>query len=226
MKHSYLPSCASCPFKWSERRCRRPDGKYPENCPTILKEELRDKSLKLLRSKYCFELAKEAAIQEGEGYTNKEKGYEYLRPLKPRIQEVWEFAKKMGYRRLGLPFCVGLRKEAKVVERLFKNKGFEVASVACKAGCIPKEELGLKDDQKIAPGSFESVCNPAFQALILNEAKTELNVLLGLCVGHDTIFLKFSEAPCTVLAVKDRVLAHNPLAAIYNIDLYFRWLKE
>jgi len=60
----------------------------------------------------------------------------------------------------------------------------------------------------------------------LNDVKTELNILLGLCVGHDTIFLEFSEAPCTILAVKDRVLAHNPLAAIYDINSYYRWLKK
>lgn len=225
MNRLYLPSCASCPFSWKDRACRKPGGKYPENCPTILKENLREEAIKLLKEKDWFNFAKESSIQEGEGYTDKEKGYEYVRAFKPRIKEIWEFAARMGYKRLGLPFCVGLRKEAKIVERLFKSKGFEVASVACKVGCVPKEEFGIKDEQKVAPGSFEPICNPALQALILNEVKTELNVLLGLCVGHDTIFLEFSEAPCTVLAVKDRVLAHNPLAAIYDIDSYYRWLK-
>jgi uncharacterized metal-binding protein len=69
------------------------------------------------------------------------------------------------------------------------------------------------------------MCNPALQALILNDAETDFNILLGLCVGHDSIFLKEAEAPCTVLAVKDRVLGHNPLAAVYNIDSYYRSLK-
>ena len=50
-------------------------------------------------------------------------------------------------------------------------------------------------------------------------------MLLGLCVGHDSLFLKAANAPCTVLAVKDRVTGHNPLAAIYNIDSYYRALK-
>jgi len=226
MQNHYLPTCASCPFKWADRVCRKPGGRYPENCPTVLKKELSKKAYTLLKEKGLFELARQSAIQEGEGYTNKEKGYEHLRPIKPRIQEIWEFATKMGYKRLGLAFCVGLRAEAKVTESLLKKKGFEVASVACKVGCVPKEEFGLKEEQKIAPGSFESVCNPALQALILNEVETELNILLGLCVGHDTIFLEFSEAPCTVLAVKDRVLAHNPLAAVYHVDSYYRWLKE
>jgi len=226
MPDIHIPTCASCPFKWADRICRRPDGKHPENCPTVLKKDLAEKAYMLLKEKGLFELAKQSAIQEGEGYTNKDKGYEYLRPIKPRIQEIWEFASKMGYKRLGLAFCVGLRDEARITEALLKEKGFEVASVACKVGCVPKEEFGLRDDQKVAPGSFESVCNPALQALVLNDVKTELNILLGLCVGHDTIFLEFSEAPCTILAVKDRVLAHNPLAAIYNINSYYRWLKK
>ena len=225
MNDFYLPSCASCPFKWENRACRKPDGKFPENCPTVFKKELCKKSLKLLKEKGWLKFARESSIQEGEGYIEKEKGYEHAIAFKPRIQEIWEFATRMGYKRLGLPFCIGVRKEAKIVEMLFKSKGFEVVSVACKVGCIPKEKIGLTDQHKISPGSFEPICNPVLQALILNESETELNILLGLCVGHDTIFLKFSEAPCTILAVKDRLLAHNPLAAVYNIDSYFRWLK-
>ena len=58
------------------------------------------------------------------------------------------------------------------------------------------------------------MCNPIYQAKLLNHEKTDFNILLGLCVGHDSLFFKFAEAPTTVLAVKDRVTGHNPLAAI------------
>jgi len=78
----------------------------------------------------------------------------------------------------------------------------------------------VKDVQKVRPGQFEAMCNPIAQAEILNEAKTDLNILLGLCVGHDTLFMRYARAPVTVLAVKDRVLAHNPLGAIYAQDYY------
>ena len=37
-------------------------------------------------------------------------------------------------------------------------------------------------------------------------------MLVGLCVGHDSLFIKYSEAPVTTLVTKDRVLAHNPVA--------------
>ena len=78
-------------------------------------------------------------------------------------------------------------------------------SVACKVGCIPKEEIGVKDSEKVFIGEYESMCNPILQAAIVNEAKTDFNILLGLCVGHDSLFFKYAKAPTTVLAVKDRV---------------------
>ena len=93
--------------------------------------------------------------------------------------------------------------------------------VACKNASLPKEELGLADADKVSPGEYEPTCNPIGQAQALARAGTELNVLLGLCVGHDSLFMKYSVAPVTVLAAKDRVLGHNPLAAIYLADGYY-----
>jgi uncharacterized metal-binding protein len=168
----------------------------------------------------------ESGIQEGEGYGDKDLGYEKVKPIKPRIIETIEFAHKMGFQRLGYVFCIGLRKEAKVVEKLFASEGFEVVSAVCKLGRTPKESIGIRDDQKIRVGSFESMCNPIAQAFVLNEEQTEFNIVMGLCVGHDSLFLKYSDAPCTVLAAKDRLLGHNPLAAIYTIDSYYRSLKH
>ena len=69
------------------------------------------------------------------------------------------------------------------------------------------------------------MCNPVLQAKILNDEKTDLNIMLGLCVDHDSLFLKCSDALCTVLAAKDRLLGRNPLAAIYNLDGYYQSLK-
>ena len=62
------------------------------------------------------------------------------------------------------------------------------------------------------------------QARILNREGTDLNVIVGLCVGHDTLFIKHSEAPVTCLIVKDRVLAHNPAAALYASGSYYKRL--
>jgi len=59
-------------------------------------------------------------------------------------------------------------------------------------------------------------CNPIAQALLLNEVETDFNIIVGLCVGHDSLFIKYSKAPVTVLIAKDRRLAHNPAAALYT----------
>jgi uncharacterized metal-binding protein len=69
------------------------------------------------------------------------------------------------------------------------------------------------------------MCNPIGQASVLDDNGCELNILLGLCVGDDTLFIKHSRAPVTILAVKDRVLAHNPLGALYTSRHIYTRLK-
>ncbi|MCP4690700.1 MAG: DUF1847 domain-containing protein [Desulfobacterales bacterium] len=220
-----FPTCAVCPYKTKDRLCMTEDGKSLPTCPTVHRTAALEKAGEELKKPHILEFARQASIQEGEGYADRELGYARVRPLKPRILETIEFARKMKYRRLGFVFCIGLVKEAKVVEKLLTAGGFEVVSALCKVGREPKEAIGVRDDQKINIGGPEAMCNPIAQAFILNEAKTEFNVVMGLCVGHDSLFLKYSDALCTVLAAKDRLLGHNPLAAIYNIDSYYRALK-
>ena len=134
-----------------------------------------------------------------------------------RLEELLEFANRMEFRKIGIAFCIGLFEEAKLVAEVFERCGFEVFSVACKVGAVDKSELGLG---KIRPQEKESVCNPVGQAKVLNEVGTEMNVIVGLCVGHDMLFQVYSRAPVTTLIVKDRVLAHNPAGAIYST--YYR----
>ncbi len=108
---------------------------------------------------------------------------------------------------------------------ILKDSGFEIASVRCKCGSIPKEQLGIKDWEKNNPGRFEVMCNPILQAELLNDADTDFNIMLCLCVGHDSLFLKHVKALTTVLAAKDRALAHNPLAALYLSRSYLRRVR-
>jgi uncharacterized metal-binding protein len=146
-----------------------------------------------------------------------------MQPSKTRIVEICEFAHKMGYQRIGLAFCLGLGKEAGLAAEVFRAHGLEVVSVACKAGRASKERvLDLGDEGKIRQDTDETMCNPILQAKLLNRAGSEFNVLLGLCVGHDSMFLAQAQAPCTVLAVKDRVTGHNPLAALYTSHIYYQ----
>ena len=60
------------------------------------------------------------------------------------------------------------------------------------------------------------------QAEVLNREKTELNVMVGLCLGHDILFIKYSKADVTPLIVKDRVTGHNPIAALYTSESYYK----
>ncbi|MEF2231227.1 MAG: DUF1847 domain-containing protein [Pseudodesulfovibrio sp.] len=225
MSHPH-PTCALCPYDWSERYCRKPGGKAPKNCPSVLlKAELERAHDITCGERLAF--AREASRQEAAGYENSEQGYAAVKPCKPRILETVEFARRMGYRRLGLAFCIGVRFEARKVHEFFEAAGFEVASVACKAGRVPKADLGItRAEQVDATQEVETMCNPVFQAEACNAAEVDLNVLLGLCVGHDSLFIMHAKAPVTVLAAKDRVLAHNPMAAVYQLDTYYRYLKQ
>ena len=132
----------------------------------------------------------------------------------------------MGFKRLGLVFCMGLKAEAAIVDTILKQNGFDVVSVCCKAGRTSKDLIGIEDRDKIRQGTDEAMCNPIFQAMVVNEEKTDLNILMGLCVGHDALFFKYAEAYTTVLAAKDRVTGHNPLAAIYLHGSYYRKLVQ
>jgi uncharacterized metal-binding protein len=131
---------------------------------------------------------------------------------KTRIEEVIEFAKVMGYKKIGIAFCIGLSREAEIIHTVLE-KHFEVYSVCCKVCGIPKKTFDMKP---ISGNPEETMCNPAGQAAVLNDNGTELNLIVGLCIGHDIVFTKVSEAPVSTLVAKDRVLAHNPCGAIYS----------
>lgn len=140
-----------------------------------------------------------------------------------RVEETLEFARNLGVRRIGVAFCLGLPKEAATFCELAEQAGFEVSSVCCKVCGIDKADLGLK---KLWGREVEATCTPMAQAEVLNRDGTGLNVAIGLCVGHDSLFLKHSDAPTTVLIAKDRVLAHNPVGALYSNYYRRKFAKE
>jgi uncharacterized metal-binding protein len=130
-----------------------------------------------------------------------------------RIEELALYASKMGLKKIGIAFCVGLSSEAWVVADVLSTKGLEVHSVCCKVCGIDKGEMGVV---KMHGEGAEAICNPVGQALCLEKCRTELNVIVGLCIGHDILFTSRSHAPVSTLIVKDRVLSHNPAGAIYS----------
>jgi len=172
------------------------------------------------------EFARLASVQEAECYERLPEG---LRTKKPRIEELIEFARKCGYKRLGVAHCGGLFNEAVMLTDVLEGKGFEVLTVQCKVGATEKSRIGLLPEEKILePEDWETMCNPIAQAMILNQAQVDLAIMLGLCIGHDTLFIKYCNVPMTVIAVKDRVFGHNPLAALYlsNSPYYGRLLTK
>jgi uncharacterized metal-binding protein len=219
-------ACANCRIDRKERVCLVEGGRGPKYCPTLNRADAIKEASKEYRKPKIKEFARQASIQEGECYANRDRRPYTKFPVKPRVQEICEFAKKMGFKKLGIAFCVGLAHEASLLNEILAAQGFEMVSVMCKVGCVPKEKIGVKDKEKIQIGEFEAMCNSIAQAKILNEEKTELNILLGLCVGHDSLFFKYAEAYTTVLVAKDRVLGHNPIGALYTAGSYYSRLMK
>jgi uncharacterized metal-binding protein len=211
------PAELRCPLCGVKACTSEPNTKkLPAFCPmTAESEQLAAVERTYLEDERLGNLARESARTEAAGYGRS-----------TRIQEIMDFARRIGATRLGIAHCVGLIEEAKTASKIFESQGFEVEAVCCKVGSISKEKLGLTDEEKVHPGEFEALCNPIAQATLLAKAGTELNVVIGLCVGHDSLFFMHSKAPATVLVAKDRVLGHNPVAALYTSHSYYRRLKE
>lgn len=198
-------ACAQCTL----RACSREDGKNPSpHCPMNRLETMQT-AFRTYAEPENHDFYVKASEIEALGYG-----------VWPRVKEIVQLSKMMHYHRVGLAFCRGLRKEAKIMDDILRRSGLEVVSVICKTGGIPKEKVGI--GEKVHPEAFEPMCNPIAQAQLLNEQKTEFNIVLGLCVGHDSMFYKYAEALTTTVIVKDRVTGHNPAAALYCAEGYFK----
>jgi uncharacterized metal-binding protein len=179
-------------------RCAQCEAKECRNGKDCFSKSNNHKQLYL--NNQTAELHKAATAIEGKYYGEE-----------TRLSETILFAEKVGCTKIGLAFCIGLSEEAGIIETIL-SEHFDVISVCCKICGIDKQDFELP---QITPQAKEVMCNPAGQAQLLNEAGTQLNVICGLCVGHDAIFTQASVVPVTTLIAKDRVLAHNPAAAIY-----------
>jgi len=211
--------CAKCKVQVC---LEEPGGKnIPAYCAMASDEEkiidvLQESAEHYLQEGIDRKIAMEAARTEAAGYLRW-----------PRVQEVIDFAWRIGAKHLGIAHCIGLIDEARILQKILESNGFQVSSICCKVGNIPKTSIGLTQEETLAPeGGYDPLCNPVGQASLLNLAGTDLNILVGLCVGHDSLFLKYSQAPATVLVAKDRVTGHNPVAALYTYDSYYKRLAR
>lgn len=197
-------SCVDC----GTQNCKYKDRTYPEFCPTAnLKESDRQWALERYEENNNKAIMIASAEVKYEGYCKW-----------TRVQEIMEFARKIGAKRIGIANCIGLINEARIFAKILRANGFEPLSVICKVAGQRKTSVGI-------PAECESIgaamCNPILQARLLNEAHTDLNVVIGLCVGHDSLFYKYSYAYTTTLVTKDRVTGNNPAAALYTANSYY-----
>lgn len=199
------PTCVDC----GTQNCKFKVRTYPEFCPTTnLKEEDLQWALERYEEGRNHDIMVASAEVEYEGYCQW-----------TRVQEIMEFARKIGAKKIGIANCIGLINEARIFAKILRANGIEAYAIICKVAGKAKSSIGI-------PVQCEEIgaamCNPILQARLLNEAKTDLNVVIGLCVGHDSLFYKYSDAYVTTLVTKDRVTGNNPAAALYTAQSYYK----
>ena len=198
-------SCVDC----GTQNCKFKDRTYPDFCPTL---NLEDADLQWALERYGegrnHDIMVASAEVEFEGYCQW-----------TRVQEIMKFAHKIGAKKIGIANCIGLINEARTFARILRANGFEPYAIICKVAGKAKSSISIpKQCEEIGA----AMCNPILQARLLNEAKTDLNVVIGLCVGHDSLFYKYSDAYVTTLVTKDRVTGNNPAAALYTAGSYYK----
>lgn len=198
-------NCVDC----GTQNCKYKTRTYPEFCPTThLDPENMEWALERYNEDRNHEIMVASAEVEYEGYCRL-----------TRVEEIMKFARKINAHKIGIANCIGLVNEARIFARILRANGFEPYSVICKVAGKAKSSIGIpKECENIGA----AMCNPILQARLLNNAHTDLNVVIGLCVGHDSLFYKYSDAYVTTLVTKDRVTGNNPAAALYTANSYYR----
>ncbi|MGB9678505.1 MAG: DUF1847 domain-containing protein [Thermoanaerobacteraceae bacterium] len=195
MKSIY--TCGICPNK----PCAKGEGNYPKNCPTIERRDIIEQSKAIYK--------KDETVHKIMDFANslpKTNSGE----LRSRTEEILEFIMQMNFRTIGIAFCYSMSREAKQFIKLLEKYDLKIVPVCCKVGSIDIEDIDIKK----ANEGFTATCNPITQAEIMNQENTDLNIVIGLCVGHDILFNKYSKALVTTLIAKDRKYAHCPVKGL------------
>jgi len=130
--------------------------------------------------------------------------------FRPRVEEALHFAKQMNFSKIGFAACVAFEAEMAVIRDLFTREGCSVVCAGCQIGSDSAEDRQVPH----LKGYPNEHCNPIAQAEFLNAEGTELNFIVGLCLGHDILFTRYAKAPVSTLIVKDRMTANNPAGAL------------
>ncbi|MCD7792522.1 MAG: DUF1847 domain-containing protein [Oscillospiraceae bacterium] len=205
--NNFAPSCVDC----GKRACRVHSGEFPPFCDGALAEAEIDELARLYAEPQNRAVAIASAEIEGEFYG------QYT-----RVEETIEFAHRIGAVKLGIATCMGLIEESRILAKILRLNGFEVYSAACKTGSMLKTDIGVDEEYTRLTGNV--MCNPILQAKLLAKQHVDLNIVVGLCCGHDSLFYKYAEGLTTTLIVKDRVLGHNPVQALYQSRAYYKRL--
>ncbi len=203
-------SCVDC----GTRACRFSDREHtPPFCMTIRCEEA---GMDKCADQYSADPENSAVMNAAA-----EMKYETYSRL-TRVEETVMLFKKLGVKKVGIATCTALVKESQVLAKILRKNGFEVISASCQIGMVKKAEIGIPEE--VINEKNPNTCNPIMQAKVLNEAKTDYNILMGLCVGHDSMFYKYSDALVTTLVTKDRVTGHNAVMPLYTTHSFYKKL--
>jgi uncharacterized metal-binding protein len=206
-------SCSEC----GQLHCYRRDKRFPDHCLTEAVDADRVEALREIYRGDSLDarVARASAEVEGLYYCNIS-----------RVEEIVAFARRIDAKRIGIASCLGLIEESKTFAKVLRAAGLIPYTVLCKIGSIDKGEIGIPDHLKIQCDAFEACCNPILQAERLNAEKTQFNVIMGLCVGHDSLFIKHSDALVTALVTKDRTNGHNPVSTLYTAKTYSKRILD
>lgn len=202
------PTCASCTvYNCVEKE--RDLTRVPKNCP-MRNEQYVEEIFEAYKDPEIrkFYVASKTYRQPGTG-----------RSFVPRLRAVLDFCKGMGYKKIGLAFCVGFSQEAALYAKILRSHGLEVASVSCCNGGFNIADMGCPLPEGC---EFDAACNPLGQARLLNEEGVDFNLVMGLCTGHDSLFIRAANAMSTVIVTKDPATGHSPAMALYLYDQYYK----
>lgn len=130
------------------------NGTYPEFCPTVAltEEEINEITKLYTNNRVNKKVAVAAAEVEG-GFYGK-----YV-----RVEEIIEFAHKIGAKKIGIATCIGLLEESRIFAKILRLNGFEVYGISCKVASVNKTDIGIDEKYTCVTGNV--MCNPIMQAM-------------------------------------------------------------
>ena len=122
-------TCVDC----GTQNCKFKVRTYPEFCPTT---NLKDEDLQWALERYeegrNHDIMVASAEVEYEGYCQW-----------TRVQEIMEFARKIGAKKIGIANCIGLINEARIFAKILRANGFEAYAISCKVAGKAKSSIGI-----------------------------------------------------------------------------------